>query len=65
MLSSNRLNKEQIKKQLLDSFLYDDVNKEDLSARAEAIKDYQEAMEIITEFENMIKANTKKKIGFA
>ena len=64
MLSSNRLNKEQIKKQLLYSFVYDDINKEDLSARADAIKDYQEAMEIIWECENIIKANKKKIIGF-
>ena len=65
MLSSNRLNKEQIKKQLLDLFVYDDINKEDLSAREDAIKDYQEAMEIIWECENIIKANKKKIIGFA
>ena len=62
---SRRLNKEQIKKQLLDSFVYDDVNKEDLSARADAIKDCQEAMEIIKECEKIFKTNKKKIIGFA
>ena len=54
---SRRLNKEQIKKQLLDFFVYDDINKEDLSARADAIKDYQEPMETIKECENIIKTN--------
>ena len=62
---SRRLNKEQIKKQLLDFFVYDDINKEDLSARADAIKDYEEAMETIKECENIIKTNKKKIIGFA
>ena len=43
---SRRLNKEQIKKQLLDPFIYDDINEKD-SARADAITYYQEAIEII------------------
>ena len=60
-----RLNKEQIKKQLFDSFVYDDTNKEDLSARADAIKDYQEAMQIIKECKNIIRTNKKKMTGFA
>ena len=58
---SRRLNKEQIKKQ----FFYHNINKEVLSARADTIKDYQEAMKIIRECENIIKTNKKKKIGFA
>ena len=60
-----RLNKEQIKKQLFDSFVYDDTNKEDLSARADVIKDYQEAMQIIKECKNIIRTNKKKMTGFA
>ena len=46
-------------------FVYDDINKEDLSARADTIKDYQEALKIIKECENIIKKNKKKIIGFA
>ena len=60
-----RLNKEQIKKQLFDSFVCDDINKEDVSATADAIKDYQETMETIKECENIIKTNKKKIIDFA
>ena len=60
-----RLNKDQIKKQLYDSLVYDDTNKEDLSARADAIKDYQEAMQIIKECKNIIRTNKKKMTGFA
>ena len=46
--------------------VYDDINKEDLSARADTIKDYQEAMKVvIKEWENIIKTNKKKIIGFA
>ena len=62
---SRRLNKEQVKKQLLVSFVYDDINKEDLTKRADTIKDYQEAMKVIEERENIIKTNKKKIIGFA
>ena len=50
---------------MLDSFFYDDISKEDLSTRADTIKDYQEAMKIIKECENIIKTNKKKIIGFA
>ena len=44
---------------------YNDINKEDLSAIVDAIENYQEAMEIIKECENIIKMNKKKIIGFA
>ena len=60
-----RLNKEQIKKQLFGSFVCDDINKEDVSATADPIKDYQETMETIKECENIIKTNKKKIIDFA
>ena len=59
---SRRLNKEQTKNLLLDSFVYND-NKEDLSTTGYTIKDYHEAIEIIKECENIIKINTKI-IGF-
>ena len=60
-----RLNKEQIKKQLLESFLYDDIYKEDLSPSADIIKDYQEAIKVLKECENIIRMIKKKIIGFA
>ena len=59
------LNREEIKKRLLDSFVYDDINKEDLSPRADIIKDYQEAIKVIKECENIIRMNKKKILGFA
>ena len=76
---SRRLNKEQIKKQLIELFVSDDANKKELSARADAITDYRdaitdyrdaitdyrEAMEIIIECETIIRTNKKKIIGFA
>ena len=62
---SKIFNKEQIKKQLLDSFVYDEINKEDLSARVDTVKDCQEAMKIIKEYENIIKTNKKNIICFA
>ena len=60
-----RLNKGQIKNHLLVSFVYDDINKEDLSERADTTKDYREAIKVIEECENIIKTNKKKMIGFA
>ena len=62
---SRRFNKEQIKKQLLDSFVYDRINKEDLRTKADNVKNCQEAVKIIKECENMIKANKKNIIRFA
>ena len=57
--------KEQIKKQLLDSFVYDEINKEESSARADTVKDCQKAEKIIKECENIIKTNKKNIICFA
>ena len=62
---SRRFNKEQIRKQLLDSFVYDKINKEDLSAGADNIKNRQEELKFIEECENMIKTNKKDIIRFA
>ena len=60
-----RFNKEQIKKQFLNSFVYDRITKEDLSKKADNVKNCQEAAKIIKECENMIKANKKNIIHFA
>ena len=50
---SRRVNKEQIKKQLLDSLAYDEnINEEDLSVRVDNVKDCQEVMKIIKECES-------------
>ena len=62
---SRRFNKVQTKKQLLDSFVYDEINKEDLSKRADNVKNCQEAVNLIKECENMIKTNKKNIIHFA
>ena len=63
---SRRFNKEQIKKQLLDSLVHDEnINNEDLSARVDTVRDCQEAMKIIKERENIIKTNKKKIICLA
>ena len=61
---SRRFNKEQSKKQLLDSFVYGEINGEDLSTRADNVKNCQEAVKIIKEYENMIKTNEKNIIRF-
>ena len=47
--SSRRLSKEEIKKQLIDSFVYNEnIDKEDLKAAVNTMEeDYQEAMNII------------------
>ena len=55
-----RLSKEEIKKQLLDSMIIDEVAEfDDLNKEAEEIQDPEKAAEIIKRYENIIK--TKKK----
>ena len=61
---SRRFNKEQIKKQLLDSFVYGKINREDLSTRTDNVKNCQEVVKIIKEYENMVKTNEKNIIRF-
>ena len=57
---TKRLSKEEIKKQLLDSMIIDEVVEfEDLNKEAEEIQDPEKAAEIIKRYENIIK--TKKK----
>ena len=68
MCSNNQedLNKEQIKKQLLDSLVYsENITKEDLSARVDTVEDCQETVKIIEEHENIIKTNKKNIMLFA
>ena len=54
-----------IRNKLKSTFVYDEINKEDLSARPDNVKNCQEAMKIIKECENMIKTNNKNIIRFA
>ena len=57
---AKRLSKEEIKKQLLDSMIIDEVVEfEDLNKEAEEIQDPEKAAEIIERYEDIIK--TKKK----
>ena len=57
---AKRLSKEEIKKQLLDSMIIDEVVEfEDLNKEAEEIQDPEKAAEIIKRYEDIIK--TKKK----
>ena len=57
---TKRLSKEEIKKQLLDSMIIDEVVEfEDLNKEAEEIQDPEKAAEIIKRYEDIIK--TKKK----
>ena len=63
MLLGNR--EDLIRNKLKSTFVYDEINKEDLSARADNVKNCQEAVKIIKECENMIKTNNKNIIRFA
>ena len=57
---AKRLSKEEIKKQLLDSMIIDEVAEfENLNKEAEEVQDPEEAAEIIEWYEDVIK--TKKK----
>ena len=57
---AKRLSKEEIKKQLLDSMIIDEVAEfEDLNKEAKETKDPEKAAEIIKRYEDIIK--TKKK----
>ena len=57
---AKRLSKEEIKKQLLDSMIIDEVLEfKDLNKEAEEIQDPEKAAEIIKRYEDIIK--TKKK----
>ena len=63
---SSRLSKEEIKKRLIDSFACNEnISTEDLNARANRVKDNDEAMNIIKEYEDIIKTNKKNITFFA
>ena len=63
---SSRLSKKEIKKRLIDSFACNEnINTENLNARANRVKDNDEAMNIIKEYEDIIKTNKKNITFFA
>ena len=58
--SSRRLSKEEIKKWLIESLVYNNnINTEDLNARADRVEGYEETMNIIKEYEDILKAKRK------
>ena len=64
--ASRRLIKEEIKKKLMDSVVYNkNINTEDLNEWGNRVEDYEEAMGIIKEYEDIIKTNTKNIMFFA
>ena len=57
---AKRLSKEEIKKQLLDSMIIDEVVEfEDLNKEAKEVRDLEKAAEIIKRYENVIKTKNK------
>ena len=64
--NAKRLSKEEIKKQLLDSMIIDEVVEfEDLNKEAEEIQDPEKAAEIIKRYEDIIKTKKKRIIKVA
>ena len=58
--SSRRLSKEEIKKELNDSLVHNENNdREDLNEQANIMESYEEAMDIIKEYKDIIKTNKK------
>ena len=63
---AKRLSKEEIKKQLLDSMIIDEVVEfQDLNQDAEEIQDPEKAAEIIKRYEDIIKTKKKGIINIA
>ena len=63
---AKRLSKEEIKKQLLDSMIIDEVVEfEDLNKEAEEIQDPEKAAEIIKQYKDIIKTKNKGIINVA
>ena len=63
---TKRLSKEEIKKQLLDSMIIDEVAEfENLNKEAEEVQDPEEAAEIIKQYEDVIKTKKKGIINLA
>ena len=64
--SWRRLSKEKFKKWLIDSLVYNEnINTEDLNEQGYKVEDYEEAVDIIKEYEAIIKTNKKNLIFFA
>ena len=58
---SRRFSKEEIKKRLLDSFVYNEnIDKEDLNVRENRVEEYQEAMNIVKEYEDVLHTDEVK-----
>ena len=63
--SWRRLSKEKFKKWLIDSLVYNEnINTEDLNEQGYKVEDYEEAVDIIKEYEAIIKINKKNLIFF-
>ena len=63
---SSRLSKEEIKKRLIDSFVYNEnINTKDLNELEDRVEGYKEAMIIIKEYEDIIKTSKMNIIFFA
>ena len=63
---AKRLSKEEIKKQLLDSMIIDEVAEfENLNKEAEEVQDPEEAAKIIKQYEDIIKTKKKGMINVA
>ena len=64
--SSRGLNKKEIKKQLIDSLVYNmNINTEDVNERVNRVEDYEEAISNVKEYEDMFKTNKKNILFFA
>ena len=64
--ASRRLSKEEIKKRLIDSPVNNEnINTEDLNKRSDRVEGYEEAVNIIKEYKDIIKTNKKNIIFFA
>ena len=62
---SRRLVKEQIKQQLIDSLGYNEnIDKEELITSADRVKNCQEALKIIKEYEDIVKTSKRNIICF-
>ena len=56
--SWRRLSKEKFKKWLIDSLVYNEnINTEDLNEQGYKVEDYEEAVDIIKEYEAIIKTH--------
>ena len=59
--SSIRFSKEEIKKRLIDSLVYNEnIDKEDLNVRANGVEDHQEAMNVIKEYKDVLHIDEAK-----